>query len=83
MDEEIVAVVAEELAEVVEVSYVGLEDFVAEEVMTTGMKIPRTKWSLHRIVVGRHKEQHMTLWQNTSLRKCRKISGMAQTWPKH
>ena len=43
MDEEVVAAVAEELAEAVEVSDVGPEDSIAEEVMTTGMRIPRTR----------------------------------------
>ena len=77
------AAVAEEPPEAVEVSDVGLEDSTAEEVMTTGTRIPRTKQSLCHIVVDRHKEQHMMLGQNMSFRKRRKISSMAQAWPKH
>ena len=55
------AEVVEETPEPVEVSDVGLEDLVAEEVMTTGARVPRTKWSLHRIMVDKHKEQRMML----------------------
>ena len=71
------AAVAEETPEAVEVSDVGPEHSTVEEVMTTGTRIPRTKQSLHHMVVDRHKEQHVTLWQNASFRKCRKISSMA------
>ena len=73
---------AEATPEPVEVSDMGLEDLVAEEVMTTGTRGLRTKWSLHCIVVDKHKEQRMTLSQNMSFRKCRHVSSMAQTWPK-
>ena len=76
------AEVAEETPEPVEVSDVGPEDLAAEEVMTTGAKVPRTKWSLGHIMVDKHKEQHVTLWQNMSFRERRKISSMAWTWPK-
>ena len=55
------AEVAEETPEPVEVSDVGLEDLAVEEVMTTGARVLRTKWRLCRIVVDKHKEQHMTL----------------------
>ena len=83
MDEEVVVTVVEELAEAVEVSDMGPEDSAVEKVMTTGTRIPRTRQSLCRIVVDRHKEQRATLWQNMSFRECRKISSMAWTWPKH
>ena len=71
------AEVVEVVPELVEVSDVGPEDSAAEEVMTTGARVPRTKWSLCHIVADKHKEQRMTLWQNMSFRKCRKISSMA------
>ena len=76
------AAVAEEPPEAVEVSDVGPEDSTTEEVMTTGTRTLRTKQSLRHIVVDRHKEQHMMLWQNMSFREHRKISSMTQTWPK-
>ena len=76
------ATVVEEPPEAVEVSDVDPEDSTAEEVMTTGTRIPRTKQSLRHIMVDKHKEQRAMLWQNTSFRKHRKISSMAQTWPK-
>ena len=55
------AEVVEATPEAVEVSDVGRDDLAAEEVMTTGTRVPRTKWSLHRIVVDKHKEQRVTL----------------------
>ena len=55
------AEVAEAMPEAVEDSDMGPDDSAVEEVMTTGTRVPRTKWSLCRIVVDKHKEQRMTL----------------------
>ena len=65
------AAVVEEPPEAVEVSDVGPEDSAAEEVMTTGTRVPRTKQSLCHIMVDRHTQQRVGKrdWRHVSIKK--------------